>query len=125
MENKEKTGVGRREFIGTAAAALFAGVLIQITGCSSDDTVSVPEGGAVGSIGGNHGHSAMVTKASIDAGGTVTLDIRSSADHNHTLVLTADDMVKLKSKIHVMNETSERSEPTATDKHVHTVMFFA
>jgi hypothetical protein len=117
MEIKEKTGIGRREFIGTAAAALFAGVLIQVTGCSSDDSVSVQEGDVAGSVSDNHGHSAVITKASIDAGGTLTLDIKGSAGHTHTLTLTAEDMAKIKAKTHVMNSSS------TSGGHAHSVMF--
>jgi hypothetical protein len=37
METKGRSGFGRREFIGAAAAALFAGVVVQITGCGGTD----------------------------------------------------------------------------------------
>jgi hypothetical protein len=123
MDSHEQIGIGRRTFIGSAAAALFAGVLIQITGCTTDDKEDAPSGSLTGSIAGNHGHSAVITKAILDAGGAVVLDIRGSAGHTHTVSLSADEMVTLKAKGHVMTDTSIRSESTADDKHTHMVMF--
>jgi hypothetical protein len=123
MANSNESGFGRREFIGAAAAALFAGVVIQITGCSKDSGTG-SEGGAgdaVGSISGNHPtpHSAVVTKAKIDAGGDVTLDIQGAASHSHTISLTAADMATLKAKGHVMLTSTEGG----SDPHTHVVMF--
>ena len=40
-----QAGQGRRTFIGAAAAALFAGIAIQITGCSTDDKEEPASGG--------------------------------------------------------------------------------
>lgn len=108
----------RRVFLGAAAAALFAGVTITLTGCGTEEDSDVAPGDAQGSVSDNHGHKALVTKAQIDAGGEMTLDIRGSADHTHTVVLAADDLVKLKAKQHVMKTSS------AASSHSHTVMFF-
>lgn len=111
--------VSRRTFLGAAAAALFVGVTIQITGCSTEETSDAGSGNAQGSISNvaNHGHTAVVLKAQLDAGGALTLDIKGSADHTHTLELTAEEMTLLKARKHVMKDTS------ATD-HKHSVMFF-
>ena len=112
----------RREFIGAAAAALFAGVLIQITGCTTDDKTEsnhVPAGSVVGFISDNHAdtpHKAVITKAQLDAGGGITLDIQGAAPHTHTLTLSADEMATIKAGNHVMGTT------TTTEKHSHTVM---
>jgi hypothetical protein len=120
MEKQEQGGFGRREFLGAAAAALFAGVVIQITGCSTDSGSSGPTleaGDKQGSILDNHGHKAIIKKAQLDAGGAVTLDIQGSADHTHNLELTADDMATLKAGQHVMKATS------TTNSHSHIIMF--
>ncbi len=124
MATENQAGFGRREFIGSAAAALFAGVVITVTGCNSTDSgsdSSLNPGDAAGTISGNHpkAHRAIVTKAQIDAGGDVSLDIQGAADHNHTLSLTAADMVTLKAKGQVMATSSDGS----TDSHNHMVMF--
>lgn len=119
-----KGGLGRRQFIGTAAAALFAGVVIHITGCTTDEAENSPAaGGNSATIVGNHGHSAVVTKAMIDAGGAITLDIRGSSGHTHTLELTSAEMETIMAKLHVMKDTSERSEATDADRHKHIAMF--
>lgn len=118
MDTKVKHGIGRREFLGAAAAALFAGVAIQITGCTTEsDSPSAQAGDETGSIAENHGHSAVITKVTLDAGGTVTLDIKGSADHTHSLELTADDVAKIKANTHVMKPS------TVTGGHQHTIMF--
>jgi hypothetical protein len=122
MATNRESGFGRREFIGAAAAALFAGVVIQITGCGEDSATS--SGGAgdiVGSISDNHPtpHSAVVTKAQIDAGGDVTLDIQGAANHNHTVSLPAANMATLKAKGHVMVTSSDGG----TETHSHIIMF--
>jgi hypothetical protein len=121
METDDKAGIGRREFIGAAAAALFAGVAIQIVGCS-DSTSSGPGiTDAVGDISENHStpHSAIVTKVQIETGGTISIDITGKADHTHTLTLTPDYMDLLKAKEMVMQVTNEGGSPS----HQHMVMF--
>jgi hypothetical protein len=123
MDSQVKTGFTRRTFLGSAAAALFAGVVIQITGCSTDDKEGSPSGSITGSISDNHSHSAVVTKAVLDGGGAVVIDIRGSSNHSHSISLSADDVATLKAGGHVMMNSSIRSESTAGDQHRHTVMF--
>ena len=123
METGTKHGIGRREFIGAAAAALFAGVVIQITGCNSKDSspTGASDGDVVGAIADNHPtpHSAIIKKASIDAGGAIDLDIQGAANHTHTVSLTADQMALIKAKGMVtVTSTSGGSDP-----HTHSVMF--
>jgi hypothetical protein len=112
---------GRRQFLGAAAAALLAGVLIQITGCSSTDDGSdaPPAGSKSAVITDNHPtpHKAVITKAQLDAGGALTLDIQGAADHNHTVSLTADQVVSIKAGNHNMVATS------TTNSHNHMAMF--
>lgn len=107
----------RRTFIGASAAALFAGISIQILGCSTEEDSPAADGSVTGSIQENHGHKAVVTKAQLDAGGAVTLSIQGTADHTHNVELTADEMATLKKGLHVMKTTS------TTSSHSHMVMF--
>lgn len=120
MSTQETAGFTRRTFLGTAAAALFAGALIQITGCSTDDKEdAAPAGNLNGSISDNHPspHKAVITKAQIDAGGAVTLDIKGAAGHTHTVTFTADQVADIKSGAMAM------ALSTSTEAHQHTVMF--
>jgi hypothetical protein len=72
----------------------------------------------VGTISGNHGHTAVVKKAQIDAGGAVTLDIQGSSGHSHTVSLTADDMAELKKAGGMVTKDS-----SSASGHNHSVMF--
>lgn len=107
----------RRTFLGASAAALFAGIAIQITGCSTEEDSPAADGSLSGSIQDNHGHKAVVTKVQLEAGGAVTLGIQGSADHTHNVELTVDEMATLKKGLHVMKTSS------TTGSHSHTVMF--
>lgn len=123
MEKTTSPGTSRREFLGAAAAALFAGVTITLLGCGDDkgtgDTAG--SGDIAGEISGNHGHQAIVTKAQIDAGGAVTLHIQHNAGHDHTVSLTAEQMAQLKGGGMVTVESSTSSD--ASNPHTHSVMF--
>lgn len=109
----------RREFLGTAAAALFTGIAITVTGCGEESSTGpgANAGDIAGSISGNHGHSAVITKAQLDAGGGVTLDITGSAGHAHTVTLSADQIATIKTGTHVEVPSS------TTNTHTHTVGF--
>lgn len=118
-------GQGRRLFIGAAAAALFAGVAIQITGCSTDDKEEpAASGDKTGIVLGNHPapHKAVITKAQFDAGGGVTLDIQGASDHTHTVVFTAEQVATIKSGQHAMTSSTTFTPPGGTG-HAHEVMF--
>jgi hypothetical protein len=68
-------------------------------------------------VSANHGHVATVTGAQITAGGSVLLDIRGSADHPHTLSLTAAEVAQIGAGARV-------SKASSTDaSHDHTVTF--
>jgi hypothetical protein len=119
MENRTQSGPSRRQFLGAAAAALFAGISITVLGCGDDSGTgpTAETGDKVGEISGNHGHQAIIKKAQIDAAGAVTLDIRGSAGHTHSVSLTADEMAGLKSGTMVTKDSS------TTNDHHHQVMF--
>ena len=122
MKRQSETRIGssRREFLGAAAAALFAGITITLVGCGEESTG--PKAGA-GDIAAEidqeagHGHSAILKKAEIDAGGAVTLHIQGGASHDHTVTLTSDDMAELKKGNMVHKDSSVASS------HSHMVMF--
>ena len=125
--------IGRREFSAAAIMALLSGVTISMTGCgggsSSPTSPSPSSGGGGGTAGGgtssgktgavsaNHGHTAVVTNVELTAGGAVRLDIRGSADHPHTVDLTAAEVAAI--------ATGQRlSKDSSSDAgHNHTVTF--
>jgi hypothetical protein len=120
MESSQTGTMGRREFIGAAAAALFAGVVITVTGCSEDDTTGPGDGGKTGTVEktNDHSHSVSITKAQIDAGGAVTLTLTGSG-HTHALNLTSADVAAIKSGAGVHSKPSEDSG----NGHTHLVHF--
>ena len=117
--------IDRRQFTVASAMAILTGVVITITGCgssSSSPTSPTPvptpgPGDKVGTISGNHGHSAIITAASLTAGGALSLDIRGSADHTHTVSLTGADLTSISANQRVSKESTNESS------HSHTVTF--
>jgi hypothetical protein len=59
-------------------------------------TTVATTGDKVGAISANHGHSAIITGAQLDAGGQLTLDITGTASHSHIVTLTADQIAAIK-----------------------------
>jgi len=119
----ERTTLDRREFTTRSLLAMLSGVAITISGCGggSDGGPSTPSGGGsgskTGSITGNHGHSAVITSAELTAGAQLSLNIQSSADHNHTVQLTAAEVVSIRDGRQVAKMSSN------TQAHDHTVTF--
>ena len=116
----------RREFNAASVSALFVGMSVWMSGCGSDSSSSpasptgTPAAGGgdkSGSISANHGHVATVTSAVLQAGGTVTLNIRGSADHNHTVGLSAAEVGQVAGGTRVSKESSNDSS------HTHMVTF--
>lgn len=114
----------RREFTLDAALAVLAGCVITIadTSCGSS-TSPTPAAGAAppadvnGVIAANHGHIAVIMGAQITAGNAVSLDIRGSATHTHTVAVSQSDLSTLKSRQPVtMTSTTDAS-------HSHAVTF--
>lgn len=115
----------RREFTSTAILALLSGVTITVIGCGDSDTPSSPSpasGNRAGSVTANHGHVAVLTGAQINAGNSVTLDIRGSADHPHTVVVTMAEVGQIAAGQRVSKASSTEPSPTA-GTHNHTVTF--
>lgn len=117
---KEKGTLDRREFTLAAALAALSGVTITITACGggsgSPAAPSAPPpatggGGAAGDktgvIGANHGHAgAVITAAELTAPRAITLDIRGTADHPHTVTLTQADVAAIAASTRVTKESS-------------------
>jgi hypothetical protein len=115
---------GRREFTVASALALLGGATITITGCgggsSSRTTGSSGPVDVEGSIAGNHGHRAVITAAQLMAGGALRLDLDAgSAGHRHTVDLSADDVVRIRTGNAVARESTE------AELHRHMVSFVA
>lgn len=116
LENPE-----RREFTVQALLALLAGTAITITGCGDDTPASPsPNPGSsdvIGTVAANHGHSAVITSAQLIGAGAVTLNIRGSATHPHTVELTASEVQRIGARQQVAKES------TTDDGHRHLVTF--
>jgi hypothetical protein len=114
--------VTRREFTLEAALAILAGCVIAITetGCGgySDPGPSpMPVGDVTGTISANHGHSATISSAQITAGNAITLDIRSQADHPHTVAVSQANLATLNGRQSVTITSSTDAS------HSHSVTF--
>ena len=98
----------RREFTLEAALALLGGTAITISGCGGggSPTHNTPPASSPGGplppddetagISDNHGHAAVIRSAEFVAGNAISLDIRGSADHAHTVNLTANDLSSIR-----------------------------
>lgn len=124
--------IDRRQFTLASAMAILSGVAITITsacggGGSSPSSPSNPtpaptptpaaSGDKVGAISDNHGHSAVITGAQLTAGGALSLDIRGTATHPHTVALSATEIAAIAGNQRVSKSSS------ANDGHDHTVTF--
>lgn len=113
----------RREFTNASILALLSGIAITITGCS-DDSPTAPDqdGNRAGIVTANHGHQAVVTAAQITSATEVTLDIRGTADHPHTVVISMADVVAIGNGQR-RSVVSTRDNSAAFGQHDHTVTF--
>jgi hypothetical protein len=119
--------LSRREFSIEALTALFAGVAITITACDDDNgggSVIVGPGGGdrTGTVTANHGHTATVLSVDLTAGNAVSLDIRGTADHPHTVTLTGAQVVQIRDGQRV-STTSTTDASAQFGTHLHTVTF--
>lgn len=118
----EQNLLTRREFTVEWVLAVLAGATITITGCGGDDdgpgtSPSPQPGDRVGVVSANHGHSAIVTAATLASPTSVTIDMRFQATHNHTLGLTAAEVTSIAANTRVEKISS------TDDGHNHTVTF--
>ena len=121
-----RTSARRKASVRTLLA-LMAGTVIAIAACDSDNHASLTVGsgggsGRTGSISNNHGHVAAITSAELAAGNALTLDIRGTADHTHTVPLGAAEVDQIRLGQRVTASSSLESSPTF-GPHSHTVTF--
>jgi hypothetical protein len=112
----------RRQFTVGAILTLLTGITITMSACGDDDGPIAPSptpggSGITGSVSANHGHSVVVTGAQLSAGNVVTLDIRGTANHPHTVELTTGEVQQIAAGQRVAKESS------TDDGHRHTVTF--
>jgi hypothetical protein len=120
--------IDRRKFISAAAAlAMLGGAGITI-GCGSDSGSTPtppppppPTGPKLASIGDNHGHTATILGAQLDAGGAITLNVQGTAPHAHAVGLSATQVATIKagSKVVVQSTSAEG----LLGVHAHTITF--
>ena len=146
MANLLERGVSRRQFTAASISALFVGMAVTLIDCggsgAASTTVTAPtpvptSGGTTPSSGGdvtgvisdNHGHSAVVTSAQHLAGGDVVLSIQGTADHTHTVTLTAAQVTQIAAKTTVTVPSSITTAYTDSGygatpfTHSHVVVF--
>lgn len=128
----------RREFTAAMALALLGGATITVSGCGGGGYGGGgnptgpgsgggsdygpggdmdPGGGEVGQISANHSHRAVITRAQLNAGNGLSLDIRGEATHTHSVELSAAEVVSVRDGARVSKGSS------ATEAHQHTVTF--
>lgn len=119
--------LGRREFTLQSALAILGAATITVVGCGSSGgggtTPTSPTpgtgtgSGRSGTVTANHGHSAEISSAQLTAANAISLDIRGSANHPHTVELTATEVGQIGQGQRVSKESSNN------DAHTHTVIF--
>lgn len=114
---KDPETIDRREFTLRSLLAMLAGATITITGCGDDDPSDPSPAAETATISGNHGHAATITAADLVAGATLTLNIMFNATHNHTVQLSAAEIVQIRDQQMVAKQSS------TTEGHNHLVTF--
>jgi hypothetical protein len=133
----------RREFNAASVSALFVGMTVWVSGCSGGGSspaaptaaptpTSAPApsgtGDKSGTISANHGHVATVTGAQLQASGAVALNIRGTADHDHAVQLSADQVRQVSAGTRVAQTSTESAATpdgygSSTPGHSHSVTF--
>jgi len=80
-------------------------------------------GDKTGSISANHGHEAVITAAKLTTAAAISLDIRGSADHTHTVELSADEINTIARNQQVSKGSTSSSTGGIYGDHAHTVTF--
>lgn len=133
-----KRVIDRRLFAQEAGLAFLAGVSVTVSACggggggggSSDDGYAPPTSGTptatpppagskTGQVAANHGHTAVITAAQLQAGGALQLNIAGEAGHPHMVDLPAQAVQEIRDGRKVQKESS------STDAHMHVVTFNA
>jgi hypothetical protein len=116
----EAAGIDRREFTRAALMSMLAGVSVTVWGCGSNP--SSPSNGRTGDVVGNHGHQAVITNAQLTGNNAITLDIRGSADHPHSVELTVAELNQI-SAGQRLGKTSSTDPSASVGTHNHLVQF--
>ena len=106
--------ITRKQFLGLAGGTVG---LLLVQGCggggSSAGTAGTPAlpagddcGAAGAEISANHGHEVTIPDADLDATTSQTYSIRGTADHDHTITLTAAMLAALKAGTGVVVSSS-------------------
>jgi hypothetical protein len=142
--------VSRRDFNAASLTALFVGMTVWVGACGKSgsgsstytaspaaptptSTPSTPAPAAtpdkVGSIADNHGHAATVTAVQLQAAGGVSLSIRGTADHDHSVDLTSAQVAQVAAGTRVTQSSttslggSDGYGGYSTPNHNHSVTF--
>ena len=118
--------IDRREFTLHSAMAILGGVAISVSGCDSDSPAAPTppsSGDETGTVGTNHSHSAVITAAELAAGNMISLDIRGTATHGHTVELSADEVMQIGDGARVSKESDATNDLGEFGVHMHTVTF--
>lgn len=108
----------RRRISLLTALALLGGATITITGCGGGETPAgpaatpspsggtCPAGSVCGFIPSDPSHTAVITSAQLTAGGALVLNIQGTQNHNHTVSLSADEVVAIRDRRQVQKTSS-------------------
>jgi len=111
----------RKEFIGGLAGGT---VLLVFTGCGGGGDGysggSMSGSGCTDTIATNHGHVLVVPLSDLSSMVDKSYDIHGTADHTHTVTLTAAQLAQLKAGQSV-NVNSSTSSSMAYGTHFHAV----
>jgi hypothetical protein len=124
LESADPRSPERRAFTVQSILAMLAGVTITLTGCGDDDSPTSPSpgDGRTGNVSANHGHTAVITSAQLMAGGAVSLNIRGTATHPHTVELSAAEIDQIAGGQRLSKPSSTDDSPDA-GRHNHVVTF--
>jgi hypothetical protein len=126
MQEEKNEGMSRRYFTAASAMAVLAGVVVTLTDCGGSDSSPTapsspaPSTGASdvsGTVSANHGHVAKITRAQLTAGGAISLDIRGTASHPHTVSLSQAEVALIAAGQRISKASSN------DDGHTHDVTF--
>jgi hypothetical protein len=86
--------ITKRSFVRGSVGVCAAGILTAACGGDDDDDTS--SGGACTTqIASNHGHALTISAADKMTAAAKEYDIKGSADHSHTVSLSAEDFANL------------------------------
>jgi len=114
--------ITRKGFLGAAASGTVLLLLQACGGGGGGDDDDDPPGGLGscsadgGAISGNHGHSLSIPAADLDSATALSYSIRGSANHDHTVTLSAAQLAMLKAdqSITVTSSTDSAHDHSVT-----------